>query len=129
MNNNQEWRGLEIELTELDRLVAECFEISNDDLPKQWRNEVTGGRSLAEVVFLQENERLKNAEENQLSGHAIKKNAKAENVELYRKQLDESGEIEYNGNINDIQLSKNQQAMVNALIDSWVISEDELDDE
>ena len=54
---------------------------------------------------------------------------KAENVARYRKQLDETGEIEYNGHVDEIQLHKNQMALVGGMFNSGMITKEDLEDE
>lgn len=113
MNNKQqktEWRGLEIELQAFEDAVAECVEIPNEWLPKEYHNGVSGCRTVGNL-----NRILDKADG--LTDHKKKKAIKAENIEIYRKSMDDHAEIDYNlGTVDQEQLYRNQQAFVEAQI-------------
>ena len=56
------------------------------------------------------------------------KKLKAENVANYRKQLEENDEFEYNGHVDEVQLHKNQMALVGGMFNSGMISREDLED-
>ena len=101
-------------MTELERLfenadkaIKECITIPNSWLPEEWHDHTRGCRTLARL------ERMVDKRDGNTE-YRKKKAAKAENVELYRKQLEENGEIDYNGNIDEDQLYRNTMAFCNA---------------
>jgi len=115
MNNKQqktEWCGLEIELQALENAVAECVEIPNEWLPKEFQDNVRGGRSinrLNDILDLREG----------ITDHKKKKAIKAENIEIYRKSMDNHAEIDYSlGKSDQEQLYRNEQAFVEAMVQS-----------
>lgn len=122
MNNNQEWRGLEFELAELDRKIAECVEIPNEWLPKEYHNKKDGCQTVSRLHQICD-------KKDGITDHVKKKADKAKNIELYRNQLENNGEIEYNGIRDDAQLHRNQSAIVQAWIDTRVITSEDLENE
>ena len=126
MNNTQqksEWLGLERELQLLDQAVADAVTIPNDWLPKEFHDNTRGCRTIARLdAMLDKREGL--------TDHKKKKAIKAKNIEIYREQFDNSGEIDYNGGqVDDVQLHRNQCAIVQAWIDTRFITSEDLEDE
>ena len=126
MNNKEqktEWRGLEIELQALENTVAECVEIPNEWLPKELHDNTRGGRTIARISRICD-------KQDGITAHKKKKAIKAKNIEIYREQLDNSGEIDYNGGqVDDFQLHRNQCAIVQAWIDTRFMTSEDLEDE
>lgn len=118
MNNKQqktEWRGLEIERAALETEVAETFLIPNSWLPKEYQHGVAGCRSIADI------HRICDAKSG-ITDHVKKKAIKAENVKIYRKSMDDHAEIDYSlGKVDQQQLYRNQQAFVEAMVQSGQI--------
>lgn len=122
MNNKQqktEWRGLEVELQALENAVAECIEIPNEWLPKEYQHGIDGCRTISNLNNILNNR-------TGISSHQQKKIDKAANIENYRQQLDNNESFEYNGLIDSQQLYSNQQAFIEAQIQAGnIIFEDE----
>ncbi len=124
MNNKQqqtEWRGLEIELAAFEEAVAECVEIPNSWLPKEYQHGVDGCRTVSNL------NKLCDAKVG-ITPHKKKKATKTENVKIYRQSMEDHAEIDYNlGQVNAEQLYRNQQTFVEAQIQigNIVIDEDE----
>ena len=120
-NKKTEWRGLEIELQALENAVAECVEIPNEWLPKEFQDNVRGGRSinrLNDVLDLREG----------ITDHKKKKAIKAENVKIYRKSMDNHAEIDYSlGKSDQEQLYRNEQAFVEAMVQAGQIYIDDFE--
>ena len=75
-------------LKELEQAVLECFVAPNHILPKEFHNERTGYVSLAKIDKMCDKlEGLSQAEKDRIE--------RARRAELYRKQLEENGEIYY----------------------------------
>ena len=114
-NKKTEWRGLEIELQALENAVAECVEIPNEWLPKEYQNGVTGCRT---IDYLNRACLLRAG----ITDHKKKKAIKEENVKIYRKSMDDHAEIDYNlGKVDQQQLYRNQQAFVEAMVQAGQI--------
>ena len=126
MNNKEqksEWLGLERELQLLDQAVADAVVIPNDWLPKDLHDNTRGGRTIARLSRICD-------EQDGITEHKKKKAIKAKNIEIYREQVDNAGEIDYNGGqVDDIQLHRNQCAIVQAWIDTRVMTSEDLEDE
>lgn len=124
MNNKQqktEWRGLEIELAAFEDAIAECVEIPNSWLPKEYQHGVDGCRTIGDLS------RILN-KRNGVSSHKQKKATKAENVKVYRKSIEDHAEIDYNlGQVDSEQLYKNEQAFVEAMVQSGQIYIDDFE--
>ena len=122
MNNKQqktEWRGLEVELQALENAVAECIEIPNEWLPKEYQHGIDGCRSIANLNSILD-------ARTGLTKHQQNKIDKAANIENYRQQLDNNESLEYNGLVDLQQLYRNQQAFIEAQIQAGnIIFEDE----
>jgi hypothetical protein len=75
-------------LKELEQAVLECFVAPNHILPKEFHNERTGYVSLAKIDKMCDKlEGLSQAEKDRIE--------RTRRAELYRKQLEENGEIYY----------------------------------
>ena len=75
-------------LKELEQAVLECFVAPNHILPKEFHNETTGYVSLAKINKMCDKlEGLSQAEKDRIE--------RTRRAELYRKQLEENGEIYY----------------------------------
>ena len=126
MNNKQqksEWLGLERELQLFDQIVADTVTIPNSWLTKDLHDLVRGHRTIARI-------RIIGDKRDGLTEHKKKKAIKAKNIEIYREQVDYAGEIDYNGGqVDDIQLHRNQCAIVQAWIDTRVMTSEDLEDE
>ena len=123
MNNTQqksEWRGLEIELQALENAVAECVEIPNEWLPKEYQHGIDGCRTISDLNTILDRK-------SGLSDHKIKKQVKQENVKIYRKSLEDIAELDYTvAKVDQQQLYRNQQSFIEAMIQSGqVVLEDE----
>jgi len=126
MNNKEqksEWRGLEIELQALEQAVADAVTIPNEWLPKELHDNIRGCRTIDRLGVLLD-------KRDGLTDHKKKKAIKAKNIEIYREQFANTGEIDYNGGqVDDMQLHRNQCAIVQAWIDTrFITSEDLIDD-
>ena len=126
MNNKQqksEWLGLERELQLFDQIVADTVTIPNSWLTKDLHDLVRGHRTIARIRIICD-------KRDGLTEHKKKKAIKAKNIEIYREQVDNTGEIDYNGGqVDDIQLHRNQCAIVQAWIDTRVLTSEDLIDE
>ena len=124
MNDKQqktEWRGLEIERAALEQVVQETVEIPNSWLPKEYQHGVDNCRTISNL-----NSKLDKREG--LTAHKKKKATKAENVKVYRKSMEDHAEIDYNiGKVDQQQLYRNQQAFVEAMVQSGQIYIDDLE--
>ena len=126
MNNKEqksEWLGLERELQLLDQAVADAVVIPNDWLPKDLHDNTRGGRTIARLSRICD-------EQDGITEHKKKKAIKAKNIEIYREQFANTGEIDYNGGqVDDVQLHRNQCAIVQAWIDTRFMTSEDLEDE
>ena len=75
-------------LKELEQAVLECLVVPNHILPEEFHNETAGYVSLAKIDKICD--KLEG-----ISKHEKEKAEKARRVELYRKQLENNGEIYY----------------------------------
>jgi hypothetical protein len=92
---------------ELRAEVKEMIVVPNSWLPEEFRDDVRGGRTLARLEQMTD-------KRDGLTEHRKTKALKAENVENYRKQFEQSGEFEYNGHTDELQLYKNEMAFCSA---------------
>jgi hypothetical protein len=111
--------NVEQRLKDLEKAVEEMIVIPNEWLPEEFHDKVRGGRTAARLA--------KMCEQKESTKNNVKK-LKAENVANYRKQLEENGEFEYNGHVDEIQLHKNQMALVGGMFNSGMISKEDLED-
>jgi len=114
--------NVEKRLRDLEKAVEEMIIIPNEWLPEEFHDKVRGGRTAARLSEIWE------GKERESKTKKLKA-LKAENVARYRKQLDETGEIEYNGHVDEIQLHKNQMALVGGMFNSGMITKEDLEDE
>ena len=112
--------NVEQRLKDLEKAVEEMIVIPNEWLPEEYHDKVRGGRTAARLAEM--------CEQKESTKSNVKK-LKAENVANYRKQLEENGEFEYNGHVDEIQLHKNRMALVNGMFNSGMISKEDLIDE
>jgi len=120
-NKKTEWRGLEIELQALENAVAECVEIPNEWLPKEYHNGVSGCRTVGNLNRILD-------KRDGITDHKKKKAIRAENVKIYRKSMDDHAEIDYNlGKVDQQQLYRNQQAFVEAMVQAGQIYIDDFE--
>ena len=94
------------QLAELDR--DEIYGIGNDS----WEI------YASDLVDTQEQEK-------QESEYRKLKRIKQENTENYRKQVDATGEFDYNGHTDEISLHTNQQTFVGAMVKEGLIEFDD----
>ena len=124
-------------LKELEVAVMECIVVPNDMLPESFHDDVRGGRTLARLDEMCED--IADGE----TAHQKAKAAKARNVEKLRKQVEEksiftthkggtdfvdlSEGLDYSDNeADEIQLHKNMLALVGGMVNSGMISADDL---
>ena len=124
-------------LKELEVAVLECIVVPNDMLPESFHDDVRGGRTLARLDEMCED--IADGE----TAHQKAKAAKARNVEKLRKQVEEksiftthkggtdfvdlSEGLDYSDNeADEIQLHKNMLALVGGMVNSGMISADDL---
>ena len=115
------------ENTEGGRLLAKyreeimgCIEVPNSRLPKQYHDDVRGGRTLARLEEMCET--LTDTE----TKHQKLKALKAENCENYRKQYEANESFEYNGHRDEMQLHRNQMAAISGMMNSGMIDAEDL---
>ena len=123
MNNKQqktEWRGLEIERAAFEDAIAQCVEIPNSWLTKEYQHGIDGCRTISDLNTILDRK-------SGLSDHKIKKQVKQENVKIYRKSLEDIAELDYTvAKVDQQQLYRNQQSFIEAMIQSGqVVLEDE----
>jgi len=106
-------------LAKLREEIMQCIEVDNSLLPLEYQNHRDGVRSLAELDSMYQ-------ESNEPSQHVKNKAIKAENIANYRKQVEENGEFEYNGHRDELQLHKNEMAMVAGMVSGGLIEEEDL---
>ena len=88
------------------------------------RDEIYGLAVGDETIFYtQDDEDIFKQE--QESEYRRLKRIKQENAEKYRKQVDATGEFQYNGHTDEISLHSNQQAFVGAMVKEGLIEFDD----
>ena len=111
----------------LKEAVEEMIVIPNEWLPEEFHDKIRGGRTAARLAEMWE------GKEKQVSEFKETKALKAENVARYRKQIEQGNqdmpEIEYNGHVDEIQLHKNEMALVGGMFNSGMITKEDLEDE
>ena len=105
-------------LKQFETAIKECLVVPNGWLPEELHDNVRGGRTLARLDKLSD-------EKEGLTEYRKTKAIKAQNIENYRKQFEESGSFEYDGHRNELQLYKNEMAFCSAYPDIE-INEDDL---
>jgi len=74
------------------------------------------------IFYTQEDDLFKQEQE---SEYRRLKRIKQENIENYRKQVDATGEFQYNGHTDEVSLHSNQQAFVGAMVQEGLIEFDD----
>ena len=88
------------------------------------RDEIYGLAVGDEAIFYtQDDEDISKQE--QESEYRRLKRIKQENIENYRKQVDATGEFDYNGTTDEVALHTNQQAFVGAMVQEGIIEFDD----
>ena len=111
---------VEKEFAKLDKIIQETIVIPNGWLPDHLHDNVRGGRTAARLA------EMCDVQESGLSKTKQVKQLRKENVENYRKQLEETGEIDYNGHVDELQLSKNQMALVAGMFNGGLLTKEDL---
>ena len=106
-------------LLKLEKEIKECIVVPNSWLPEEWHDKVRGGRTLARLEQVCD----KRAG---ITSHRKIKALKAENIENYRKQFEENGSFEYDGHTDEMQLHRNEMAMVRGMVNSGMIDVEDL---
>ena len=104
----------------VNKEIMECIEVPNSRLPKQYHDDVRGGRTLARLEVMCET--LTDTE----TKHQKLKALKAENCENYRKQYEANESFEYNGHRDEMQLHRNQMAAISGMMNSGMIDAEDL---
>lgn len=107
-------------LEELREMVHEMIFVPNDILPEEFQDNVRGGRTLKRIEEICD-------KRDSITEHQKVKAKKAENIEIYRQQIENGEEIGYNGHVNELQLYKNQMAMVAGMVQSGMIDEEDFE--
>ena len=94
-------------LAKLNVAIHEKIVVPNALLPETFHDKIRGGRTLARL------EEMCDKQEG-LTEHRKLKNIRAENIENYRQQFEANGKFEYNGQHDELQLYRNEQAFCNA---------------
>lgn len=106
-------------VAEMRKNTQELFVVPNSWLPAELHDNVRGGRTLARLNELCEKRDGETA-------HRKLKALKAENVARYRAELEAGSEISYDGHRDDIQLHKNEMALVAGMVSGGIIDADDL---
>ena len=99
-------------LNKIQQTTPECFAVENDFLPDEYvdgRTETTGFTGLDFINRKLQKKGLVESDYQQL------KNIKANNREMYRKQLEEFGSIDYN--VNEEKLNRNKMCFYNLTLE------------
>ena len=120
-------KSVEEMLKELEVATQEMIVVPNEWLPKKFHDDVRGGRTLARLNEMCEDEA------DTETAHQKLKALKARNIERLRKQVngrDIDCELDYSENEKDeIQLHKNMMAFVGGMVNSGMIDADDLEEE
>lgn len=120
-------------VAELRQLTREMIVVPNSCLPAEMHDNVRGGRTLARLEELCE-------KRDGITAHTKLKALKARNVERLAAQVeaksvfaahgdfvDLDGELDYSDNeCDDLQLTKNMQALVGGMVNGGIIDADDL---
>jgi len=120
-------------VAELRQLTREMIVVPNSCLPAEMHDNVRGGRTLARLEQLCE-------KRDGITAHTKLKALKARNVERLAAQVDSksvfaahgdfvdlTGELDYSDNeCDDLQLTKNMQALVGGMVNGGIIDADDL---
>lgn len=112
----------------LQQATREMIEVPNELLPVQYHNLRDGGRSLQEL------EDMMASEADTLSDHQKEKEEKARRIEIYRQQVEQLGEVNWQTQNPEFELDyepesdklyKNQLTFVGAMVKEGLIDLDE----
>jgi hypothetical protein len=120
-------------VAELRQITREMIVVPNSCLPAEMHDNVRGGRTLARLEELCE-------KRDGITAHTKLKALKARNVERLAAQVeaksvfaahgdfvDLTGELDYSDNeCDDLQLTKNMQALVGGMVNGGLIDADDL---
>jgi hypothetical protein len=120
-------------VAELRQLTREMIVVPNSCLPAEMHDNVRGGRTLARLEQMCE-------KRDGITAHTKLKALKARNVERLAAQVDSksvfaahgdfvdlTGELDYSDNeCDDLQLTKNMQALVGGMVNGGIIDADDL---
>ncbi len=120
-------------VAELRQLTREMIVVPNSCLPADMHDNVRGGRTLARLEQMCE-------KRDGITAHTKLKALKARNVERLAAQVeaksvfaahgdfvDLTGELDYSDNeCDDLQLTKNMQALVGGMVNGGIIDADDL---
>ena len=120
-------------VAELRKVTREMIVVPNSCLPAEFHDDVRGGRTLARLEELCE-------KRDGITAHTKLKALKARNVERLAAQVeaksvfaahgdfvDLTGELDYSDNeCDDLQLTKNMQALVGGMVNGGLIDADDL---
>lgn len=126
------------ELAKLEKAIMETIVVPNEWLPEELHDDVRGGRTLARLEQICD-------KRDGVTEFTKTQAIKARNIERLRKQVeaksifhthkggtdfvDLDGELDYSGNeCDELQLHKNQMALVGGMINGGIIDADELED-
>ncbi len=119
-----------------DAAIADCIMVPNEWLPEEMHDDVRGGRTLARLEEMCD-------KRDGITEHVKKQAIKARNIEKLRKQYEEKAqfrthkggtdfvdldsEFDYSDNeCDDLQLTKNMQALIGGMINGGLIDADDL---
>lgn len=124
------------ELAKLEKAIMETIVVPNEWLPEELHDDVRGGRTLERLEELCD-------KRDRITEHTKKQAIKARNIEKLRKQFEEKAvykthkggtdfvdldsDFDYSDNeCDDLQLTKNMQALVGGMISGGIIEADDL---
>jgi hypothetical protein len=102
-------------------LPLDCFYVAEGS----YLAELTGCKQDTSLAQIER--RLDREDPSRQSQHQLDKQAKAARIELYRKQLEDSGEIEYD--VDEDRLYRNEMAFVGYMVEHGLIDAKELESE
>lgn len=128
--------GMQI-LDEVKRELSLAIVVPNSYLPEQFHDKVRGGRTLARL------EQMCDVIDGVHTAHQKAKAAKARNIQKLAKQVEKLSRYNNHGDfvdiecgldytvceVDEIQLYKNEVALVSGMVNSGMIDEDDLSDE
>ena len=124
------------ELAKLEKAIMETIVVPNEWLPEELHDDVRGGRTLERLEELCD-------KRDRITEHTKKQAIKARNIEKLRKQFEEKAvykthkggtdfvdldsDFDYSDNeCDDLQLTKNMQALVGGMISGGLLDADDL---
>ena len=93
---------------ELESAFRDCIVVPNHLLPAEFHDDIRDGRTLTRLEQMCEEHDRGPTKFREL------KDIKADNVENYRKQVEETESFEYNGHVDELQLDRNEMAFCTA---------------